>query len=699
MSGCDGYSPTAQNDAENSTQTPVSTPVAEPGSNGLPLSDGISPFIARAEEYWLDEDTVLSGELSVTMQAAGTEQSLETDLSLDRPSVAATDLRAAAAVSQENITYQLLRQPTHGSLELDTDGSFNYAPATNFFGDDSFTFYAWQDQLGSSPATVKLHVRPQPDTPEIVASVVPVVEQGADYQVEFLASDADGDELSFQATNIPSWLEFDITNGALSGLPAQEDVGIHTDISVAVTDSSGLRAVFGPFSIEVIDINDSPTINPSQFPTRMDARETVTVFVFPDDPDGDMVSVSAELNDFVDVKVQGGSLEIIAKDVVEVTDINLVVIAEDRLGSVSREVLPIRIYPVTESGKGRTLFGRRYGDGVHLVVLGDGYKQDELAQYEQHATELIALMRNDPAVDRHFAAWNVHIIPTPSTDSGIDDNVLEDYRQTEFNAGFFCGGIPRLICADDLHIFTTALEEYPHLDQIVLLVNDPRYGGSGGAVAVASISALEVALHELGHSVAHLADEYADSTLDPTTYGEFAEGEFANVSYRNSAGGVPWAHWITDKNNYPTQLGQAGVGIFEGAYYQSSDVYRPTSDSRMRTNESHFGPVNGEQWALSVYRIAHPVRDFGPSTRTVQSAAGNELPFFVVPLFDSSLQSVTWELDGEVVTTGTDPNTLEILPTAGKHQLEVRVEDVSGMIRKPPPHDGLFKWSWEITVR
>jgi len=505
--------------------------------------------------------------------------------------------------------------------------------------------------------------------------------------------------LVFDAVNLPSWLVLDPTEGLLTGIPTHADVGLHEGIEVGVGDPSGLRAALGPFSIEVIDINDSPTFNPSQFPTAMDAREMITVFVFPDDPDGDRVTVTTELNDFVDVEVRGGSIDVTAKDVVEVTHINLVVIAEDRQGSVTRESVPLTIYPVTKSGRGRTIVGRKFGAGVHLVVLGDGYKEDELAEYQADVRQLVRMMRRDPAVEAHFAAWNVHTLPIASVDSGIDDNVTEDFRDTEYNAAFYCADIPRLICADDAQIFSNALEEFPQLHQVVLLVNDPRYGGSGGAVAIASVTALDIALHELGHSVANLADEYSDTQVDPTTFAEFSEGEFANISHQNDPELVPWAHWIANRDRYPTQPGQAGIGIFEGAYYRVSGVYRPTSDSRMRSNDQFFGPVNGEQWALSVYRMARPVRDFGPTAQRIEAQAGVNLHFFVAPLFDENLQSVEWRLDGVKINSGDDPNTIDIMPTAGLHQVRLNVLDVSGRIRKPPPHEGSFQWQWQIIVQ
>ncbi|MBX2823147.1 MAG: hypothetical protein KTR33_00370, partial [Gammaproteobacteria bacterium] len=406
-----------QTPIQNDPGAAPGTPVVVAGVNGLPAADGEAPFIVEPMEFTLDEDTLLTGSLAVVPTGA--------------------------------VSVGLLRSPSHGSISLLPDGQFVYTPQRHFYGDDAFDVYAWQGDVGSVPTTIKLRIQPVPDAPTLAADVIPVVEQDTDYRVQFLAQDADSDPLVFSATNLPEWLEIDGVSGLLSGHPLQTDVGIHRGLVVAVADGTGLSASLGPFSVEVIDINDSPTINPSQFPSRLDARESVTVSVFPDDPDGDRVKVSTELNDFVDVVVRGGMLDVTAKDVVEVTPINLVVIAEDRLGSVSREIIPITIYPLTNSGRGRTLVGRKYGAGVHLVVLGDGYKQDELEEYELDVWRLVALMRSDPAVRTHFGGWNVHSLPVASVDSGIDDNTLEDFRDTEYNAGFYCSGIPRLICADE----------------------------------------------------------------------------------------------------------------------------------------------------------------------------------------------------------------------------------------------------------
>src|SRR5262249_14307490 len=59
----------------------------------------------------------------------------------------------------------------------------------------------------------------------------------------------------------------------------------------------------------------------------------------------------------------------------------------------------------------------------------------------------------------------------------------------------------------------------PAADIVLVMINDPRYGGSGGGIwgktpapcFTNAQKSLQIAVHELGHSLAHLGDEYADA--------------------------------------------------------------------------------------------------------------------------------------------------------------------------------------------
>ena len=66
-----------------------------------------------------------------------------------------------------------------------------------------------------------------------------------DDKYEFIpsASDDDGDSLTFQISNRPSWAEFDRMTGRLSGQPTLGDVGTYENIVITVSDGIASRSL------------------------------------------------------------------------------------------------------------------------------------------------------------------------------------------------------------------------------------------------------------------------------------------------------------------------------------------------------------------------------------------------------------------------------------------------------------------------
>jgi hypothetical protein len=591
--------------------------------------------------------------------------------------------------------------PAHGRLTFQQEGTvFLYAPEENYFGEDGFAYLTFENQ----EINVSLIITSVNDAPVISAELPRVAEQGRVFNAQLQASDVDSDELRFTATGLPSWLVLNPASGYLTGVPTQSNIGITDNITFRVTDIKGLFAELAGVQFEVIDINDPPTLNLSQLPNELKGRETVTAAVFPDDPDGDDVVLSVESNKVVESQVDGGSITLTAADVNEVTEVNLVINATDDLGRVTREVFPITIYPVTASGNGLTVLGSKQGRGVHLVLLGDGYASDQQNLFKEHVDLTLSQMGNDSGIGAHVAAFNVHMISTVSEDSGADDNEEVDSRNTAFDSAYNCGGILRLICANNVTMFVTALNEYPGVDQIVLLVNDERYGGSGnsgGSVAITSAYFSEIALHEMGHSLVDLADEYVDTLIRETSsLPLFQEGRYRNVTTLTDPTLVPWAHWIDNTVALPQQPGDPRVGLFEGGLYRQSGVYRSTFNSRMRTFDSPFGSVNSELWILRLYTLTEGIRGFSPTRNAISISAGESQEFIVSPLFADDIQVVEWAVNGAIqAVVDNDPNSLVISPTVGTHTVTLTVRDITGKIKIPPPHAGIFTRSWELEVK
>ncbi len=98
--------------------------------------------------------------------------------------------------------------PSHGSLSLESDGSFSYLADDNYFGADSFSYRAYDGHAYSQPATVTIDVTPINDPPLAVDDAYEIA-----YGDEFSAaegvlandSDVEDDDLTVILRDRPAY--------------------------------------------------------------------------------------------------------------------------------------------------------------------------------------------------------------------------------------------------------------------------------------------------------------------------------------------------------------------------------------------------------------------------------------------------------------------------------------------------------------
>jgi hypothetical protein len=73
---------------------------------------------------------------------------------------------------------------------------------------------------------------------------------GRAYSFQPVASDADGDALTFSVANLPAWASFNATTGRISGTPTAADVGSYANITLTASDGH-TTASLAPFAINV----------------------------------------------------------------------------------------------------------------------------------------------------------------------------------------------------------------------------------------------------------------------------------------------------------------------------------------------------------------------------------------------------------------------------------------------------------------
>ena len=339
------------------------------------------------------------------------------------------------------------------------------------------------------------------------------------------------------------------------------------------------------------------------------------------------------------------------------------------------------------------------GNRVDIVFLGDGYTSSQLGKYANDVVTFTDRFFSEPPFQQYRPYFNVHRIDVVSSQAGADHPSMNVYKDTALGATFDCADIARLICVDTSAVNTVLARSLPgdRGDIVIVLVNDPQYGGSGGAIAVSSTHAdgVDVVLHEVGHSLGLLADEY---DYGPPSCERSSEPIEPNVTLQTQRNAIKWRHWVAADTPTPTS-GEDGSrpGLYVGGRYCTSGMYRPTYNSKMRSLYQPFDQVNAEQLTRRIYNFVSPIDDAVPAPGII-TAAG-VLAFSVVPLVPASHGlSIRWELDGglRATTPGVSIDTRTL--AAGDHTLRAIVADPTPLVRSDP--EGLLRdtRSWTIRV-
>ncbi len=251
----------------------------------------------------------------------------------------------------------------------------------------------------------------------------------------------------------------------------------------------------------------------------------------------------------------------------------------------------------------------------NLLVLSEGYRSAEISQFAVDARQFADTLLAAPPFDRLQKAINVYRVDVTSTESGAADPAscggTGAKPRTYFDASFCNNGIRRLLEVNNLTVLNVAGTQVPQWHMALVLVNSAVYGGSGGVVATFSKApgAMEIALHEMGHTAFGFADEYeyyAGCGIDVGhDHHPGTEPSQPNVTINPNRATIKWGSLIlsgtpvpTTKNAdcsvcdpQPSPVPAGTVGAFEGADYYHCGCYRPEFNCRMRALNNPFCAV------------------------------------------------------------------------------------------------------------
>lgn len=356
---------------------------------------------------------------------------------------------------------------------------------------------------------------------------------------------------------------------------------------------------------------------------------------------------------------------------------------------------------------------------VDLLIMGDGYTAAERSKFEGDA----ATLRDEFFAISPYAEYrnyvNVTMLFTASPQSGADhpphdpdcassnlgccadedtlsDDLAGTYVDTAFDAHYCAFGIHRLLVVNSVAV-AIAAAEVPDWDHIIVLVNDSTYGGSGGSLAVASThpASVDIMRHEYGHSFTDLADEY--ETPNPEfpacsdVSGPACERNVTDVTVRSL---VKWEPWIQPATPVPTPESVVyanKVGLFEGARYLESGMYRPRdTQCLMRTLGQPFCEVCRQAYVHKLYEggwgvpnagidLIEPDTEVPPPGEVGVGPGGRTFSADLLEPVGGPPVDVVWLVDGVPAVSGV--SSFDFVPSAqGDYEIELQAEDVTGFV-------------------
>ena len=232
---------------------------------------------------------------------------------------------------------------------------------------------------------------------------------------------------------------------------------------------------------------------------------------------------------------------------------------------------------------------------IHIAYLAEGYTEEEMPLFiedVQVANE--ALFAHEPFKSLR-QRFNIVAVKAESKESGTSEPSKGIWKNTALHSHFDTFYSNRYLTTLHLKDLHDLLAGVPY-EHIIVLVNTEEYGG-GGILNSYNLSMTHhrmfrpVVVHEFGHSFAGLADEYAYESEQIPMYPHDVEPWEQNITTLVDFSSK-WADMVKPGTPIPTSANLSGVGAYEGAGYSLRDVYRPTPDCRMRTNENpEFCPV------------------------------------------------------------------------------------------------------------
>ncbi|MCI0343303.1 MAG: M64 family metallopeptidase [Planctomycetales bacterium] len=257
---------------------------------------------------------------------------------------------------------------------------------------------------------------------------------------------------------------------------------------------------------------------------------------------------------------------------------------------------------------------------VDVLFVGDGYTAAQVGlKYGKDFQRYAKRFLEDMPFALYRNRFNVSFLFLESRQEGCDLSPLENKVETALESHFDSPS-GRLLVFKDSARLRSLVESSGPVDIVFVMVNTEKHGGAGTVLrdlevrgrpcpaptfAANDTASFLIAVHELGHSFARLADEYDDPAerarfplpqdgSDLLSPNVTLPAHFDGASLETLRKTVKWRHFL----DLPGA--EKRTWLHEGGYYRPKGVFRPWGKCRMRERAVPFCPVCEEEMAKAV---------------------------------------------------------------------------------------------------
>jgi hypothetical protein len=280
---------------------------------------------------------------------------------------------------------------------------------------------------------------------------------------------------------------------------------------------------------------------------------------------------------------------------------------------------------------------------VDIVILGDGYSGDEMEKFRKDAARLSGYLMGAEPFRSRSKDFNIRAVETPAGSSGVSKPHHGVFKRTPLSVHYSSFDSERYALTYDNRSVRDVASQVPY-DLMVIMINERTYGGGGIYNLYTTVSADNkfaeyIMIHEFGHHMAALADEYYTSSVSYEMPEIPVEPWESNITALFDKSNLKWKDLVEDGTPIPTpwnkeEFDKAGysiqkerdslrkamvpenimedlftrqmeeenkyfhaekyrdkVGAFEGAGYLAKGLYRPQVDCIMYTRHLVFCKV------------------------------------------------------------------------------------------------------------